>query len=350
MVLKNELKKKWLDINVTSDDAEEGTLGKIAKQRMNQAKSFGYLGYVSPCPFMYVTGGELIRLITSDAYWKYFRDYFLGSKEIMKNKLNEIGTVRNALAHFRPIKQDDVDLIKQNARHVLSKIESCLVDMMECANVVPTNTNDHWYEQLKALGTDYCSLSFNQSKDGKWIKVSFTYNCRVLSQRGGAKNKWYRVLNINTPAILHLFPELQALLVFLSEEKVYPRMQENEPEFRKRIIMVFSRDVLANEYESLRQCIHQLLDIISSETLLLQEDNLARGELVQAVTSSAIWRERAESRQGYWSFKYVNLTCDVQEHDPPEYWGPTGYIDPDYITSTNAYPWMPVAVSHFIPF
>jgi len=141
-VLKTTFEEKWLDINVTSDDAKEATISKIAKQRKAQAKTFGYLGYKTPCPLMYMTSGELIRIITSDSYWKHFNMYFLGSKEIIKNKLEEIGSVRNALAHFRPIKQDDVDLIKQNARHVLSNIEVCLVDMMSCANTVPTNTSE----------------------------------------------------------------------------------------------------------------------------------------------------------------------------------------------------------------
>jgi hypothetical protein len=118
VVLKNEFKENWLGMNVASDDSEESTIAKIAKQRMNQAKVYGYLGFPIPCPLMCMTSGELIRFMTSDSCWKHFKNYFLGSKAIIKAKLDEIGTVRNALPHFPPLKPDDVELIKQNARHV----------------------------------------------------------------------------------------------------------------------------------------------------------------------------------------------------------------------------------------
>lgn len=116
LILKNELKEKWSGLSVTSDDSQEGTIETIAKKRINQAKDFGYLGYFVNCPIMYLTTGELIRLITAESYWKYFAKYFLGSKTIMKNKLDEIVNVRNSIAHFRPIKQGDVELIKAECR------------------------------------------------------------------------------------------------------------------------------------------------------------------------------------------------------------------------------------------
>ena len=54
---------------------------------------------------------------------------------------------------------------------------------------------------------------------------------------------------------------------------------------------------------------------------------------------------------GCWSFDYESLRCEVNEDDPPEYWGRIGYIEKDYVTSTEDYPWMPVSVSKSnIPF
>jgi hypothetical protein len=350
VVLKNEFKEKWLGINIVSDDAAESTIGKIAKQRMNQTKRFGYLGYLIPCPLMYMTSGELIRLITSDSYWKHFSAYFLGSKEIIKNKLDEISSVRNALAHFRPIREDDVDLVKQNARHVLSKIEACLTDIIRCANIVPTNTEEEWYKELKTLGTGHCRFSFNQSDDERWVKVSLEYNCPLLFQRGVGQYRSYRVLNLNTPAILHGFPELQALLIFLSEQIPYHTMKDDDPGFRKRAIMVFSRGVLTTEYEVIKQQIEKLLLKISEETGLLQDDNLARGELVQAVSASASCKKLGDG-SGHWSFDTDGFKCHVRENDPPEYWGQLNYAQDDYVTSTDDYPWMPVSVSKSeIPF
>ena len=140
IVLKNELRDKWADAVIDND--EQGTLNSLAKKRMSQAQTFGYLGHTITCPVMHLNSGELTRLIVSEAYWKLFKPYFLGSKEIIKSKLDEIGSIRNSLAHFRPIRADDVDVIKQNSKHVLLGIERFLEQVLLQSDVVPTNTPD----------------------------------------------------------------------------------------------------------------------------------------------------------------------------------------------------------------
>jgi hypothetical protein len=344
VVLKNQFRERWLDINTMSDDAEQSTIGKIARQRINQTKRFGYLGYLVPCPLMYLTTGELMRLIVSDSYWRHFHPYLPGSREVISNKLDEISSVRNALAHFRPIKEDDIHLVKQNARHVLSRIELCLTDMMRCANTVPTNTREEWYVELRTLGTDHCRFSFNQSDDERWVKVSFEYSCPILAQRGVRDYRRYRVLNLNSPAILHSFPALQSLLIFLSERIPYPGMKDGVPGFRKSVGMVFSRAVIAEEHDTVKRQIEHALLRISEETALLEDDNLARGEIVQGVDATAN-RRGGNEESGFWVFDYRGLKCSVAEDDPPEYWGQLDYLSDDYVTSTDNYPWMPVTVS-----
>ncbi|PKN39063.1 MAG: hypothetical protein CVU62_02375 [Deltaproteobacteria bacterium HGW-Deltaproteobacteria-2] len=350
IVLKTQFKDDWLNLSAISDDEENTTLGKVAKQRMSQARNFGYLGYVIPCPLMYMTSGELVRLMTSEAYWKYFAAYFLGTKEVMKNKLDEIGVVRNALAHFRPIKKDDVELIKQNARHVLGKIEPCLTDIMRCANVVPTNTQDEWYTQLKTLGTESCRLSFRQSDDENWIRLTLDYKCAVIKQQGNRRIRRHRVLQINTPAILHLLPELKGLLAYLSESVTYPSLIEDGLTLNKSVIFLFNKNILSQNYKALKEHMESLLRFISEESELLKEDNLARGEIIRAVNVLARYNKTEDEEVGYWSFTYDEMFCDVKESDPPEYWGRIGTVDVNYVTSTDDYPWMPVSVSESVPF
>jgi len=351
VVLKNEFKENWLAMNVASDDAEETTIAKIAKQRMNQAKAYGYLGYPIPCPLMYMTSGELIRLMTSDSCWKHFKDYFLGNKEIIKTKLDEIGTVRNALAHFRPLKPDDVELIKQNARHVMLRVESSLTDLMRCPSVVPTNTQDEWYKQLRTLGTDICSMSFHQSESAFWVKVTFEYRCPILSPSHRKTMRRYRVLNIDTAAILPLYPDLANTVIYLSEQLPYTSMTDDDvPKFQKDISMVFSRDILISKSEQIKSEFEKFLLKISEETGLLQEDNLARGDLVHAVNVTARWNQHEGKQTGNWSFEKQNLIREVRENDPPEYWGALRYVEDNYVTSTDDYPWMPVSVCELVPF
>ncbi len=123
-VLKAEFGAKWTDHAVSGDDSTEGSIGSVAKKRRAQAQSCGYLGSFPTCPVMYLTSGELSRLITSEACWKHFGRHFAASRDVVKYKFLEINSVRNTLAHFRTLQDDDVVAAKQGARHLLSLIEN----------------------------------------------------------------------------------------------------------------------------------------------------------------------------------------------------------------------------------
>ncbi|WP_261927118.1 Swt1 family HEPN domain-containing protein, partial [Vibrio aestuarianus] len=103
-VLKDQLKDKWQETAVSN-----GCIKSETKKRIKQSEEYGYLGHDTTCPMLFLNSGELIEIIVSDAYWKYFAKYFKSSKSIVITKLQEIGTVRNSLAHFRPLKEDDVE-------------------------------------------------------------------------------------------------------------------------------------------------------------------------------------------------------------------------------------------------
>ena len=77
IILKNEFKEKWTNLSITSDDEEKSTIGAIAKRRLSQDNNYAYLGYSINSPLLHLTSGELIRIITSDSYWKYFKKYLL---------------------------------------------------------------------------------------------------------------------------------------------------------------------------------------------------------------------------------------------------------------------------------
>lgn len=245
VVLKNELKQNWAGAQVTGDD-EQGTIVSLAHKRMGQAQTFGYLGYGISCPIMHLNSGELTRLIVSDAYWKLFKPYFFGSKDIIKNKLDEIGSVRNSLAHFRPIRSDDVDVIKQNSKHILLGIEQLLQQVLVQQQVIPTNSQDEWYRNLRALGTDLCGLTFFQSEDENWVRISMTYNLPVIkvAKYGGVVVS-YTVLTVKSAAILTQYAEITNDVGYLSELVANPEMrEEHQAVFGKTISLVLSRGTL----------------------------------------------------------------------------------------------------------
>jgi hypothetical protein len=346
IVLKDELRDKWSEAQVIVSKDDQGTIASLAKKRMNQSQSFGYLGHNIACPIMHLNSGELTRLIISDAYWKLFKPYFLGSKEIIKSKLDEIGSIRNSLAHFRPIRTDDVDVIKQNSKHVLLGIEKFLDQVLFQSDVVPTNTSDQWYISLKTLGTDQCSFTFQQSNDEKWIRISIQYTCPIIK-----KEKLYSeylrfiVLTLRSSAILKKYPEIAKDICSLSESIGYPRMLENnDVQFDKVVSLVLSRSMLKSQHKELKKALENLLIDIAKETELIQNDNLARGKLVHSSMVNASFRK--EENNSFWQWFNQAMRTPVREDDPPEYWGdfnPYGWGD--FVAGTNEYPWMPESIS-----
>ena len=346
VILKNEFKDKWTETAMQTSEGEQSTIAATAAMRIAQAKGFGYLGYEISSPLMHLNSGELTRLITSDAYWTLFLRYFKGKKEIIRTKLDEVGTVRNSLAHFRPIKYDDIELIKQNVKHAFVGIEECLAEMTRTHNVVPTNTEEDWYKALITLGTDLCGLQLYQSKREEWVRVEVTYSCPILTkQQYGEDFFYYRVLNLLSPAVVRQFPELARLCIYVAEFVPYATMGKDfNPTFRKNASLVFSRTVLKAEYQGIQAQLQNLLLKIQSESELVQKDNLARGVLVESVYANAQLR-KGEGNQAWWWPNSSTLNCSFGEDDPPEYWGGIGLYHSDFIAGSNKYPWMPSDIS-----
>ena len=345
IVLKNELRDKWADAQVTAD-GEQGTIASLAKRRMGQAKTFGYLGHTIDCPIMHLNSGELTRLIVSEAYWRLFKPYFFGSKEIIKSKLDEIGSIRNSLAHFRPIRADDVDVIKQNSKHVLLGIEPFLSQVLLQSDVIPTNTQDEWYKNLKTLGTDQCAFTFQQSTDEKWVRISMEYACPIIKKHSQFPEYLsYIVLTIRSSGVLTQWPEIAKDVCYLSERVPHPRMLEDQDtEFRKTVSLVLSRSMLESQHKNLKVSLEELLLTIAKETELIQQDNLARGKLIHSAPVNASLQKQKE--RSWWQWYHQRLHTPVAENDPPEYWGNLNFYGwEDFVAATDKYPWMPESVS-----
>jgi hypothetical protein len=342
ILLKNEYQDKWKELSITSDDAETSTLGAIAKKRLAQDKNYAYLGFVINSPLLHLTSGELIRIITSDSYWKLFNKYFLGSKEIMKNKLDEIGNVRNSLAHFRPIKEGDVELVKQNSIHALSEIEKTIKDFILCPDNVPSNTEDSWYTELITLGTENCMIAFKQSEREDWVKLIISFHPPVFQERMRKNAFSKKTANLKTDAILKEYIELCNHTICVTE--VLPTSWTSDFEktkFIKQIRFTFSRKSLEVNYLKIKSELENILLQISRELSLINDDNLARGKLIEVVNCNFSGND-AES---YYSFDNDVFKTEFDEDSPVEFWGTFNYAAKNFITDTDRYPWMPVQVS-----
>src|SRR4051794_41090321 len=72
VVLKDRFGAKWKDLEIASDEEAKTTISALAKRRIEQGKTFGYLSYPIQSPLMHLTSGELVRLMIHDSYWPVF--------------------------------------------------------------------------------------------------------------------------------------------------------------------------------------------------------------------------------------------------------------------------------------
>jgi hypothetical protein len=348
VVLKDNKKSSWAELCIKTEDGSDITIASIAKKRLTQDKAFGYLGYAIPSPLMHLTSGELIRIIFADSYWPMFAEHFPGTKSIVQTKLEEIGNVRNALAHFRPITTDDVQVVKQNANQVLSAVQRLLVDLINCRDTVPTNSTDAWYNELKNLSWPYLQFAFNQSVDEKWVRIGLKYDCPLIKDPYLSDTyRSYRALSVNTPRLLLLCPNILENVIFASENVPYVEMPtDGNPDFSKTVGLLFSRKTLVGEYESLKGELQGVLERLTTETDLIREDNLARGELVQSA-----WASAQREAQNPWMVDTSGPYSPSHENNPPEYWASAPLFGDLFVSNTESFPWMPVGVSNLtLPF
>jgi hypothetical protein len=342
VVLKKNLGKDW-DLTSVGDGI---TIRTETRKRIAQTREHGYLGYDVSSPMLFLNSGELTQIICSDAYWKHFAPFFRAPKAIVLSKLQEIGTVRNSLAHFRPLKQDDIDLIKQNSRHLLMEVEACLVQLTSIANIVPSNSQMTWYREIKPIGNEQFSTALFASPDQSWVRLQLEYKLPVLQKTVYSEQYiQYSVGNFRTSQLLILHPALREACILLSESPMYGRVSKDfMPEAAKQVSLVFAQEALVSNIGSVAAAIKGVALTVQSETELLTQDNLARGELVEPRSISATLKD-GHSNQKYWSLNVDSLNTSPQEIECVEYWGQRWNYPIDFISSVHHYPWMPSSVS-----
>lgn len=344
-ILKNEYSCKWIDCNFGSE-GNANAIKTIASKRISQSDSFGYLGFDIKAPLMHLTSGELVEIITSEAYWPHFKPYFKGNKEIIKNKLLEIGTIRNSLAHFRPMRPDDIEVIKQNSKHTLIGVESCLANLFSQSLRVPTNTSEHWYKSISTLGTAQIVTTPYYSENESWVNIQLTFKTPVLSKKTYSDNFFvFELARINTAAILSKAEKIRESVTYISEHLDPPVLTESfDLEIGKDLNFVFRKDVLVKNAAEIAEDFSKLLHTINGECELLQQDALARGLIVEPSSGYSWWQSESENQKGRWNHSYEKLRKPYQSDDPDEYWGQKSFSS-DVVAGLHRYPWMPESIS-----
>lgn len=341
-VLKDELKEKWQETAISG-----GCIKSETKKRIKQSEDYGYLGHDITSPMLFLNSGELIDIIVSDAYWKYFAKYFKASKSIVITKLQEIGTVRNSLAHFRPIKEDDIDLIKQNTKHVLLEVEKALVKITSISALVPTNNEEPWYAKLKALGSENINLSLFYCEDENWVRLSFSYKIPTFVKNKVTEEFYtYKVGNFRTVEILRNFQVIKNNCIFVTDSYISGRLNsEFDLVSNKEFSVVISKRTLTDNIGPLENAIREIITKVDDETELLKSDNLARGILVEPKHVSASVKTGYNNNR-YWQVTLDTLKSDSSSSSEVEYWGTRGNYVTDFVSASEQYPWMPSSISN----
>jgi len=340
-VLKDELKDKWQDAAISG-----GSIKSETKKRIKQSNEYGYLGHDITSPMLFLNSGELIDIIVSDAYWKYFAKYFQATKSIVVTKLQEIGTVRNSLAHFRPIKEDDIDLIKQNTKHVLLEVEKALVKITSISSLVPTNSEEPWYLKLKALGSENINLSLFCCADENWIRLCFSYKIPTLEKRKITEDYYsFKVGGLRTVEILRNYPDIKNNCIYLTDSHIFGQLNaEFDIASRKEFSIVISKGTLLDNLGEVEKAIRNIIVKVDEETELLKTDNLARGVLIEPKHANAVVKTGSNNNR-YWYVSLDALKSDSAEVSEVEFWGTRGNYVTDFVSATSQYPWMPSSVS-----
>lgn len=346
-IMKNEHFDEWKTVTF-SIDGESKSIKNLASKRLTQAQNFGYLGYDIKCPIMHLTSGELVELITSEAYWPKFNSYFKGNRDIIKNKLLEIGNIRNSLAHFRPIKTDDIEVIKQNSRQTLMEVERCLSSLFNLTQKVPTNTDEDWYKNISTIGNDYVITNPLYSNDEKWVNLQLIFKIKTLNrEKWGSNHFTYNLIRFITPNIINAFPDIAKYSTYVSEYMSNSMLDSDyNLHLNKYINLVFKKNVLQTKYNEISNDLKKITSIVAEEVELLVNDNLARGRILDTVNCSSWWTQK-EDNKGEWNHSNESLKCPYEPDHPDEYWGNILYIGKDIVSGARIYPWMSSDISKF---
>ncbi len=304
VILKKNLKDQWMNVSLSADS----TIKSEARKRKTQASDYGYLGDDINSPMLYLDSGHLIHLITSETSWKYFAEFFNTKKEIVKSKLQEIGSVRNAFAHFRPLKLDDIELVKVNIRNLFLEIDKCFSSILNVNTILPSNSPVQWFKELKNINNDYFSIEAYSSSDNQWIRLELVYKIPIFEGNPIAQKSinFLRVGDLRTMQIISEYSSIRNACIFLNEESLFSNFY-NPHENTKKISIVFHKKTIDSDFSLIIEDLKIIASKAEKETLLLQNDSCAHGDLIESKIAHATLQNNAFNNIPFWHVNLDNL-------------------------------------------
>jgi hypothetical protein len=195
-------------------------------------------------PLVYLTTGELIGIILSESYWKYFKSWFAGSADAYRAKLNEISCLRNAFAHFRAITPVHVDTLKRNANALLGRFEDRLMEMLSFrTEPLKTWTSYIPVTELNETKAFHFQLQVSPSRD--WLVIDMTAPIKILGEPSVCGNIFsWPAMGLSADAVLSEFPSIRSKVIFVTHDLFHSSStwdgDSAMPEVKKRLRFVFT--------------------------------------------------------------------------------------------------------------
>lgn len=339
--LKREFRENWANIAMSTEDSATANLTAVARKRSNKDDQFEYLTSRLKCPLMYLTAGELVGIIFSESYWKLFRRYFPGAQALMHAKLQEIACIRNALAHFRPVTQEQVKILKENGRQILSKFDKEFKEMLFGK---PSDSPVSWtLSILPKCDSPPVTIKCHSglSKSGNWIILSFHSAAQSVKMTAEADRCHIRFKALDLEKTLRAFPALRQNCIFATHQGRAGRWDGDSapPPIRKTLRFIFPNpprnsdslkglsflppDLLAGGAEH-----GDSFDLLAEVTVTAKEFETGGAAANWYIPQPEIIGERDESY--------------VLESDFVENWGSSDgtQAEDDPLTDIPKYPWM----------
>ncbi|MCR9506763.1 MULTISPECIES: Swt1 family HEPN domain-containing protein [Vibrio] len=332
-ILKKHKGANWANTNINKEE----TIFSAYKQRSAQYKKYGYLGITVSSPMLFLNSGELVYILENEGTWKQFSPYFSADRMVIVNKLLEINAIRNSFAHFRPVTEDDVTLLKQNISHVFHGASEYFKDLYTLINPVPTNLNEKWYIELNRMNYNFSSISFLQSNSSSFIDISVTVPLVEISQKHfGQTTPVVETIKINIDKFFKSKKKLLENVIYVTDSYHVSGSGIGQdtllsPNSGYTFSFTFHRANLNNNVDEILEHFLKMFQEIDHEMQLILNDPKASGSYVSGTTY-------------YGSIKESKRVFSKQEHKKPnevvEYWGEKTFSIGDDIVTRSHMPWI----------
>lgn len=342
IVLKSEFENNWLHEKVVKDRNNNfQSINSVVKFKIKNVEDFEYIGYNIKNPIMYLSLGELVNIIKGSKISDIFASFFLGDIKNVTLKLDEIKNIRNELAHFRPIREEDVGIIKSISEQVFKKIQNYISNLTISQEHIPSNLSAKWYTSLCSINK-YCDhISFSKSRNEDWIKIFIMLRVPVIINHSQEKYLSVNTLIPKTKMLLSELSKLQKITVRVSDNMdKHIVIHENRDYAIKRILFIVNAKKLKKRYVSISAELKKVLMKIDTENREILKNPDSRGTIVDSI----------HSFYEYTKAEHILKTDNDEIHtrydldDPLEMWGKNSVLFSDFITDTDWFPWMKINI------